>query len=80
MRPRLLYVTYTKKREETYFKDIYRPLDMENYETSVITLFKPYYIVFDKNGSVLGPSPLYEGTWSKAKLANFLPVDYEPGD
>lgn len=78
--PYLLYVTYTKKREETYFRDIYRPLDMENYETSVITLLQQPYVVFDMNGSVIGPAPLYEGTWSKAKLANMLPVDYEPGD
>jgi hypothetical protein len=77
--PRFLYVTYIKKREETYFKDIYRPLDMPNYETSVITLFQPY-AVFDMNGSVIGNAPLYEGTWSKAKMANMLPVDYEPGD
>ncbi|WP_191164669.1 carboxypeptidase-like regulatory domain-containing protein [Mucilaginibacter glaciei] len=78
--PYLLYVIYTKKREETYFRDIYRPLDMENYETSVITLLQQPYILFDRNGSVLGNAPLYEGTWSKAKLANMLPVDYEPGD
>jgi len=33
------------------------------------------------NGIVVSnPSPLYEGTWSKAKLADLLPVDYEPGD
>jgi hypothetical protein len=32
------------------------------------------------NGSVIGNAPLYEGTWSKAKMANMLPVDYEPGD
>ncbi|WP_374950881.1 carboxypeptidase-like regulatory domain-containing protein [Mucilaginibacter sp.] len=78
--PYYLYVTYVKKREETYFKDIYRPLDMENYETSVITLLQQPYTVFDMNGSVIGNAPLYEGTWSKAKLANLLPVDYEPGD
>jgi hypothetical protein len=75
--PHYLYVTYIKKREETYFKDIYRPLDMPNYETSVITLYSPY-AVFDMNGTVIAESPLYEGTWSKAKLANMLPVDYEP--
>lgn len=74
-----LYVMYTKKHEETNFKDLYRPLDMENFETTVITLFNPY-IYFDMNGTVLGDPPLYEGTWSKAKLAELLPVDYVPGD
>jgi beta-phosphoglucomutase-like phosphatase (HAD superfamily) len=52
---------------------------MENFETSIITLNSDY-ILFDMNGTVVGPAPLYEGTWSKAKLADMLPLDYEPGD
>ena len=78
--PHFLYVVYTKKEETTEFKDVYRPLDMGNFETSIITLYNNY-ILFDMNGIVISnPSPLYEGTWSKAKLADMLPVDYEPGD
>nr|WP_255476685.1 carboxypeptidase-like regulatory domain-containing protein [Mucilaginibacter sp. AK015] len=77
--PNYLYVVYTKKHETEDFKDLYRPLDMENFETSVITLLAPI-VVFDMNGTVVADSPLYEGTWSKAKLANLLPVDYEPSD
>jgi hypothetical protein len=73
-----LYVVFTKKREETDFKDLYRPLDMENFETSVITLYQPYAL-FDMNGVVISSrSTLYEGTWSKAKLSTLLPVDYVP--
>lgn len=72
-----LYVIYTKRREETDFKDLYRPLDMPNYETSVLTLFEPY-AVFDMNGVVFNCAPLNEGTWSKAKLAELLPYDYSP--
>jgi hypothetical protein len=72
-----LYVIYTKRHEETDFKDIYRPLDMENFETSVLTLFEPY-AVFDMNGVVFNGAPLNEGTWSKAKLAELLPYDYSP--
>ncbi len=76
--PECLYVVYTKKRETQDFKDIYRPLDWENFETSVVTLYTPY-ILFDKNGSILSnPSPLQEGTWSKNKIAELLPVDFEP--
>jgi hypothetical protein len=74
-----LYVIYTKRHEETDFRDIYRPLDMENYETSVLTLFAPY-AVFDMNGVVFEGSPLTEGTWSKSKLAELLPYDYAPGE
>jgi len=77
--PAYLYIVYTKRHEETVFRDIFRPLDMENFETTVATLFKGYSI-FDMNGIIVSESPLYEGTWSKAKLANLLPVDYEPGD
>ncbi|GAA4319012.1 hypothetical protein GCM10023149_17450 [Mucilaginibacter gynuensis] len=76
---RLLYVIYTKKHEETYFKDFYRPLDMENFEASVITPYEPY-VFFDMNGTVIKNAPLYEGTWSKAKLAELLPVDYVPDE
>jgi hypothetical protein len=76
--PDYLYVTYTKKRETQEFKDIYRPLDMENYETSVVTLYTPYAL-FDGNGAVVSSkSLLYEGTWSKNKIAELLPVDYVP--
>jgi hypothetical protein len=74
-----LYVIYTKKREETDFKDLYRPLDMPNYETSIATISKPYF--FDTNGIVFGNSaPLYEGTWSKSRLSDLLPFDYAPED
>lgn len=76
--PDYLYVTYTKKREMQDFKDVYRPLDMENYETSIITLYTPYAL-FDNNGAVVSSqSTLYEGTWSKNKIAELLPVDYTP--
>jgi hypothetical protein len=74
-----LYVIYTKKHEETDFKDLYRPLDMENFETSVLTLMSPY-AVFDMNGVISEGAPLNEGTWSKAKLAELLPYDYSPDE
>jgi CarboxypepD_reg-like domain len=74
-----LYVIYIKRHEETDFKDVYRPLDMENFETSILTLYKPYAI-FDMNGVVFDGAPLNEGTWSKSKLAELLPYDYSPRD
>jgi hypothetical protein len=72
-----LYVVYTKKREQTDFRDLYRPLDMPNYQTTVLSITKPY--TFDANGVVFGDNaPLYEGTWSKSKMSDLLPVDYVP--
>lgn len=77
--PDHLYVIYTRKHEETDFKDVYRPLDMENYETSILSLLSPD-IIFDMNGVVVGGSTLDEGTWSKARLAEMLPYDYSPDE
>jgi hypothetical protein len=72
-----LYVVYTKKRDETDYKDIYRPLDMPNYEISVISQLDGPPI-FDMNGIVVGNGIFTEGTWSKSRLSDLLPVDYVP--
>ncbi|QEC63984.1 carboxypeptidase-like regulatory domain-containing protein [Mucilaginibacter ginsenosidivorans] len=74
-----LYVIYTRRHEETDFKDLYRPLDMENFETSILTLHGPY-AVFDMNGVIFKDVPLSEGTWSKSKIADLLPFNYSPED
>ncbi|GAB2687480.1 hypothetical protein GCM10027037_07180 [Mucilaginibacter koreensis] len=74
----LLYVTYKNRYETELFRDVYHPLDMENYETTVITLLEPY-AVFDANGHILSShSTLYEGSWTKNKGAELLPLDYVP--
>jgi len=74
-----LYVIYTKKHEETDFKDLYRPLDMENFETGVLTLMDPYAI-FDSNGVIFQGTVLTEGSWSKDRIGELLPYNYAPGD
>ncbi|MES2809684.1 MAG: hypothetical protein V4619_13725 [Bacteroidota bacterium] len=77
--PRYLYVMYLPRRDENNYKDIFRPLDIPNYETSVITLFNnPPFALFDKNGIVVNGEPLYEGAWSQSRLSELLPVDYVP--
>ncbi|ASU35360.1 carboxypeptidase-like regulatory domain-containing protein [Mucilaginibacter xinganensis] len=76
--PNYLYVVYTKKRDEVYNKDLYRPLDMPNYEATVLTLFEPNYALFDMNGIIVSQPPLLEGAWAKARLSDLLPVDYVP--
>ncbi len=76
--PDLLYVVYTKKHDEKITNDIYRPLFMENYAVSVVTLLKKYALV-DLNGVVVSPeSTLFEGDWANDKLAELVPVDYTP--
>jgi hypothetical protein len=77
--PNYLYVVYTKKREEQDYKDIYRPLEMPNYQTSVVTIQRPSTSFdIDMNGIVIDNAPLYEGSWSKSRLSDMLPVDYVP--
>ncbi|HEY4325332.1 MAG TPA: carboxypeptidase-like regulatory domain-containing protein [Mucilaginibacter sp.] len=77
--PNFLYIIYTRKREEQDYKDIYRELNMPNYQTSVVTIQKPYAAYhIDMNGIVIDGSPLYEGSWSKSRLSDLLPVDYVP--
>ena len=76
--PDYLYVVYTKKHDEKVMNDIYRPLFMENYAVSVVTLFKKYAL-FDLNGVVVSAeSTLFEGDWANDKLAELVPVDYTP--
>ncbi|GAB2981716.1 hypothetical protein GCM10027049_17420 [Mucilaginibacter puniceus] len=77
--PENLYVIYTKKREETYFRDVYKPLTMPNYETTILSfLDQARFSLFDMNGIIVANGPLYEGTWSKSRLSTLLPVDYIP--
>ena len=74
-----LYLIYNKKREETYFRDVYKPLTMPNYETTILSfLEQTRYSLFDMNGIIVANGPLYEGTWSKSRLSTLLPVDYIP--
>jgi hypothetical protein len=60
-----------------YNKDLYRPLDMTNYETTILTLFDDYAL-FDMNGIIVSRPPLLEGAWAKSRLSDLLPVDYVP--
>jgi len=72
-----LYVIYKNKTDDTYNKDIYRPLNMSNYAVSVVTLGTPY-AVFDMNGIIHEGGTLFEGTWSMNRLSDLLPYDYVP--
>ncbi len=72
-----LYVVYTKKTDDVFNRDLYRPLDQPNYAVSVVTLNAPYAL-FDSNGIVVENAPLYEGAWARNRLSDMLPVDYVP--
>jgi hypothetical protein len=72
-----LYVIFKNKTDDTYNRDIYRPLDMSNFAVSVVTLETPY-AVFDMNGIINQGGTLFEGTWSMNRLSDLLPYDYVP--
>lgn len=77
--PDYLYVVYTKRKEKGFFKDVYHPAWIPNYEVTIASLSnKPPRALFDKNGTMLSNSILYDGSWSKARLSKLLPVDYVP--
>jgi hypothetical protein len=71
-----LYIVYTKKTEEFNFKDIFIDIHMPNYQVSVLTPENADPI-FDRNGVIIA-NTLTEGTWSKSRLSDELPVDYVP--
>ena len=79
----ILYVVYKNEKEHPIYESlinqsISRPLNMPNYQISLINLtIRPVY--FYKNGAVYNPkSMLYEGYWSWEKVADSVPMDYIP--
>lgn len=76
-----LYVIYKKEREAPSYANqiglsISRPLDMPDYQISLINLLvAPVY--FYENGGTYNPrSMLYQGYWSWEKIADSVPLDY----
>lgn len=79
----VLYVIYKNEREASSYanrigQSISRPLDMPDYQVSLINLqVAPVY--FYENGGTYNPrSMLYEGYWSWEKIADSVPLDYLP--
>ncbi|WP_316831009.1 carboxypeptidase-like regulatory domain-containing protein [Pedobacter aquatilis] len=79
----ILYVVYTKEREDPLYANrigmsVSRPLDMPDYQVSLINLqVAPVY--FYENGGTYNPrSMLFQGYWSWEKIADSVPLDYVP--
>lgn len=76
-----LYVIYTKERETNAYTNtsgnaISRPLDMPNYQISIVHLMQGP-VNFYANGGIYEPkSFLYEGFWAYEKIADMVPMDY----
>ncbi|MFC3562445.1 carboxypeptidase-like regulatory domain-containing protein [Pedobacter jamesrossensis] len=79
----ILYVIYKNEREAPTYANIIgqsvsRPLDMPDYQISLINLqVAPVY--FYENGGTYNPrSMIYQGYWSWEKIADSVPLDYLP--
>lgn len=65
-----LYVLYNEAKNDKSLK----PLNV----ASILTFEEPYSF-FDNNGIIINPqSVIFEGQWAKSRVADLLPVDYEP--
>lgn len=77
-----LYIMYTNELETAIYRNSghwqSRPLDMQNYQISVVHLLSSP-ATFYANGGILDPkSFLYEGYWAYEKIADMVPMDYIP--
>jgi len=75
-----LYVIYKNELETEAYRNSghwqSRPLDLPNYQISIINLMQnPAYVY--ANGGIYDPkSFLYEGFWAYEKMADMVPMDY----
>lgn len=75
--PNLLKITYTKEAEEDGFRPGKAKLD---YQVSTIFLVNKKNTAFGKDGFLYNPldSMIRDGYWSYEKMADTLPLDFEP--
>ncbi|TDQ07329.1 carboxypeptidase-like regulatory domain-containing protein [Pedobacter metabolipauper] len=78
-----LYVIYTREKETVEYTNlsghsVSRPLDMPNYQISIVHQLEGP-VNFFENGGIYDPrSLLYEGFWAYEKIADMVPLDYIP--
>jgi hypothetical protein len=73
-----LYVVNTKKRDFFNDNNFDRPAGAPKYAASTLTLNDPHAF-FDNNGVITDPASLVmEGVWGISRIADMLPLDYEP--
>ncbi|HZY35075.1 MAG TPA: carboxypeptidase-like regulatory domain-containing protein [Mucilaginibacter sp.] len=73
-----LYVVFSKNH---HFPSKVRidNLNEPGNDNRTIVNFDAPYVLFDKNGCVMDPTCLsFEGAWGKSRVADLLPVDYDP--
>jgi len=74
-----LHITYNKKG---WLENVrIHNLDAANNHEVTMINFKAPYVLFDNNGWVLEPgNQSLDGVWARNRVAELLPVDYDPAD
>jgi hypothetical protein len=73
-----LYIMYTKKHDYFNNNNLDLPPGAPSYPASTVTLTEPHAF-FDNNGVITDPNSLImEGMWGLSRIADLLPLDYEP--
>ncbi len=73
-----LYIVNTKKRDFFNSNNFDLPPGAPNYAASTLTL-NDEHAFFDNNGVITDPASLVmEGVWGISRMADMLPLDYEP--
>jgi len=78
-----LYLIYTKERETNAYTNtsghsVSRPLDMPNYQISIVHLLEGPVHFYASGGIFQPKSFLFEGFWAFEKIADMVPMDYIP--
>ncbi|MFC4211501.1 carboxypeptidase-like regulatory domain-containing protein [Pedobacter lithocola] len=78
-----LCVQYTKEKESLAYSNtgfwVFRPLDVPEYEISVVNHTTQNPVRFYANGGIYDSrSMLYEGYWAYEKIGDMVPMDYIP--
>jgi hypothetical protein len=76
-----LYVIYTKELETNDYTNssghaISRPLDIPNYQISIVHMIEGPVHFYASGGIYQPKSFLYEGIWAYEKIADMVPMDY----
>lgn len=73
-----IYVVYNKSHQ--FKANSLSHLYDQNNISSTLVIFNVPTVYFDRNGSITSPGSLtYSGAWANKRIAELLPVNYEPG-
>ena len=73
-----LYITYSKNHRFASPTPIERLNNLYNKDVTLLTFNEPWGY-FDNSGAFFNPNAIvYSGAWSKRRMAELLPADYEP--